>query len=314
MALATALADGAGLATRKGCAMTNRNKNNPPLRVAFVGTGQMARLHLQALRRLSMPSTVVGAHDASPRSAAAFAALAGAKVYPTLEGLLSEAAADVVHICTPAGTHFHPAKEALLAGAHVYVEKPFVETSAECNELLELAKRGNRLVCPGHQLLWNTGFRELLSRAADLHPAVLADSYFTFRPPRLQIDRASAIAVTRQLTDILPHPLYTLITALDRIGPTSEDVELVAACATRVELHALLRKGDVSGRLFVSLRARPVASTLGITGAQGTLTADLARGILIGAGNDGTEPLEKVANPLVEAGQLAWRSAGRVMR
>jgi predicted dehydrogenase/nucleoside-diphosphate-sugar epimerase len=285
-----------------------------PLRVAFIGAGNMARLHLQALRRVGIATTVVGVHDASSRTAAEFATLAGAKAYPTLAGLLSEAAADVVHVCTPAGAHFAAAREALLYGAHVYVEKPFVETSAECEQLLRLAASGNRLICPGHQLLWNAGFRQLLSRIADLQPGVLVDSYFAFRPPRLQLQRASPRALVSQLLDVLPHPLSTLVAMLERLEPTSGDLEVVATSATPVELHAVLRKGDLSGRLFVSLRARPVASTLGLIGGHGTLTADLARAILVGAGNAGTEPLEKMADPLFEAGQLAWRSSVSVVR
>src|SRR3989441_8597604 len=140
----------------------------------------MARQHLRALRRVSVAHAVAGVYDPVAHACQELASLAGAAAYPSAAALFSTVRPDVVHICTPAGAHFAPAREALLAGAHIYVEKPFVETSAECNELLELATRANRLVCPGHQLLWNAGFRELLSRAADLQPAVLVDSYFAF--------------------------------------------------------------------------------------------------------------------------------------
>ena len=84
--------------------------------------------------------------------------------------------------------------------------------------------------------------------------------------------------------------------------------------ATPVELHALLRQGDVSGRLMVSLRARPVASTLAITGGGGTLTADFVSGMVRGAGNDGTAPLEKVGNPFLEGTQLVWQNAASLVR
>jgi nucleoside-diphosphate-sugar epimerase len=84
--------------------------------------------------------------------------------------------------------------------------------------------------------------------------------------------------------------------------------------ATPTDLHATLRAGEATGRLAISLRARPVASTLTITGAHGSLAADFVRGTVLGAGNDGTSPLEKIANPFVEAGQLVWRSAGGLAR
>ena len=285
-----------------------------PLRVAFVGAGNMARLHLHALRRVSIPHEVAGVHDVSPPIAAQFAAGAGARPYPTLERLLSEAKPQLVHICTPAGTHFGPAREALVAGAHVYVEKPFVETPTESDELLELAQDRHLLICTGHQLLRDPGFQQLMGRGSDLEPAVLVDSYFAFRAPRLQLHRASPYVLASQLLDVLPHPLYTLVAALERFGPASGRLEIAAVSATPVEIHALLRKGDLAGRLFVSLRARPVASTLAITGVHGTLTADFIRAILVGTGNEGSEPLEKIANPFLEAAQLAWRSGVSLAR
>src|SRR4051812_10131756 len=44
-----------------------------------------------------------------------------------------------VLVATPAGTHFQLAKEALLAGKHVFVEKPLATKVAEVDELERLA-------------------------------------------------------------------------------------------------------------------------------------------------------------------------------
>src|SRR2546422_6090101 len=60
-----------------------------PIRVAFVGAGRMARLHLHALRRVSTPHIVVAVCDATEDAAFAFAALtAGALPYKQLPDLL----------------------------------------------------------------------------------------------------------------------------------------------------------------------------------------------------------------------------------
>ena len=153
-----------------------------------------------------------------------------------------------------------------------------------------------------------------MRRAAALQPVTLVDSYFAFRPPRLDPNRSARRPLGEQLLDILPHPLYTLVAALERFGPPRASMEILTATATPTVLHALLRAGEVIGRLCVSLRARPVASTLTIAGAHGTLTTDFVRAIVLGAANEGTSPLEKIANPFLEAGQLAWRSAASLMR
>ena len=66
----------------------------------------------------------------------------------------------------------------------------------------------------------------------------------------------------------------------------------------------MLRAGTLTGRLSVSLRARPVASSLTLTGTEGALTCDFVRSIVVGAGNPGTEALEKILNPIAEGAQL----------
>src|SRR6266571_789470 len=122
-----------------------------PLRIAFIGTGNMAGLHLAALRRVATAHRVVGVYDVRPEAAQAFAGRAVAQAYDSLSTMLAEARPDVVRVCTTAGTHFEPARQALLAGAHVYVEKPFVETGAEAEALFGLARERQRFICAGYQ-------------------------------------------------------------------------------------------------------------------------------------------------------------------
>jgi predicted dehydrogenase len=167
--------------------------NRSPLRIAFVGTGVMARNHLGALGHVPTEHRVTGVFDMSATAAAAFAQQAGpeAIVYPTLDALLAEVKPDVVHICTPAGTHFEPARRALLAGAHVYVEKPFVETRVEADELFRLARERQLLICAGHQLMRDRAFETLLERAGTLGSITMVDSHFAFRSPTLSLHRSS---------------------------------------------------------------------------------------------------------------------------
>jgi len=283
-------------------------RNARPLRIGFIGAGNMAGLHLAALDHLKTAHSVVGVYDARPAVAQAFARRAGAPACATLSALLDEARPDLVHICTPAGMHFEPARQALLAGAHVYVEKPFVETLEEAEALFRLARERGLLICAGHQLVRDPAFTRLMEGAMALRPITLVDSTFAFRPPRLDPEHGAPRALADQLLDIVPHPLYTLIGALEAFGAGPAALDVVSATATPTVLHALLRKGDVTGRLCVSLRARPVASTLTVSGANGALTTDFVRAIVLGAANEGTSPIEKIANPFVEAAQLAWRS------
>jgi len=282
-----------------------------PLRIAFIGAGHMAGQHLDALRRVATPHVVVGVCDLRTDAGLALARRAGTKGYTSVAEMLHEAQPDIVHVCTQPATHFELARQALLSGAHVYIEKPFAETQGDAEALFEVAHDRGRLLCAGHQLLRDPAFRQLLDRAATLQPVVFVDSYFAFRPPKLHPYRSAPAALAEQLLDVLPHPLYTLVAAIEHVAATPR---LVHVAATPTDLLAVLRTGEVTGRLNISLRARPIASSLTVTGAHGTLTTDFVRGTVLGAGNDGTSPLEKIGNPFLEAGQLALRSAAGLTR
>ena len=72
---------------------------------------------------------------------------------------LSDPEVNAAVIATPAGTHFQLAKESLLAGKHVFVEKPLATSVAEVDELDELAKERDLLVMAGHTFVYNAAVR-----------------------------------------------------------------------------------------------------------------------------------------------------------
>ncbi|MDB5098498.1 MAG: Gfo/Idh/MocA family oxidoreductase [Cyanobacteria bacterium RYN_339] len=59
-----------------------------------------------------------------------------------------------VAIATPVPTHYPIAKEALLAGKDVFVEKPITLSLAEAEDLAELARKLDRVLMVGHLLLY----------------------------------------------------------------------------------------------------------------------------------------------------------------
>src|SRR5437867_11452176 len=97
------------------------------LRVAVIGAGRMAREHLNALRRVAVGHVVVGLCDVSELAARELSHEAGAPVYPSCSALLAGARPDIVHVCTPGGSPFAPARVALRAGGHAYLGCPSVD-------------------------------------------------------------------------------------------------------------------------------------------------------------------------------------------
>jgi predicted dehydrogenase len=75
--------------------------------------------------------------------------------------LLDDAALEAVVIATPVPTHYELAKQALEAGKHVFVEKPPAMTTSEIDELVTLARERERVLMPGHLLLYHPGVVKL---------------------------------------------------------------------------------------------------------------------------------------------------------
>src|SRR5216683_558000 len=68
---------------------------------------------------------------------------------------------DGVVIATPVRTHYQLAKEALLHGKHVLVEKPLTASVAEAEELVALAEKQRRVLMVGHTFEYNPAVNEL---------------------------------------------------------------------------------------------------------------------------------------------------------
>jgi len=68
---------------------------------------------------------------------------------------------EAVSICTSNETHFKVCKEALLADKHVLVEKPLTLQSKKAYELVNIAKKSNRLLAVGHLFRYNNAINEV---------------------------------------------------------------------------------------------------------------------------------------------------------
>lgn len=81
------------------------------------------------------------------------------KNYRTLNELLEDKEVELVVVNTPSVTHYEFAKRSLEAGKHVIVEKPFTATSAEANELIELAKKNGLALSVYHNRRYDSDYR-----------------------------------------------------------------------------------------------------------------------------------------------------------
>ena len=77
------------------------------------------------------------------------------------DGILANPEIIALCIVTPSHTHFNLVKKAILAGKHVYVEKPISTSSQEALELKELAQQVGVKLLVGHLLLYHPAVNRL---------------------------------------------------------------------------------------------------------------------------------------------------------
>jgi predicted dehydrogenase len=132
----------------------------------IVGTGFIAPVHVEALRRLGRP--VLGLVGSSPaKGRAAATALGLPRAYDDFDQALADPAVSVVHLASPNRLHFEQCRRALAAGKHVLCEKPLAMTSAETAELVALAGRASTVAAVCYNVRYYPLCREARCRIAD---------------------------------------------------------------------------------------------------------------------------------------------------
>lgn len=88
-------------------------------------------------------------------------------LYPEVEGeksfekLIARPDIDAVVIATAVRFHFPMAKAALLAGKHTLIEKPMAASTAECEELIDIARQKGLILMVGHTFLYSAPVRKI---------------------------------------------------------------------------------------------------------------------------------------------------------
>jgi predicted dehydrogenase len=88
-------------------------------------------------------------------------------LYPDVEvttdyrTLLTPDGPEAIAVAVPVKYHYSVAKECLLAGKHVLVEKPLASSSQECLELAEIAEARGLTLMVGHTFLYSAAVRKM---------------------------------------------------------------------------------------------------------------------------------------------------------
>ncbi|MEX5214698.1 MAG: Gfo/Idh/MocA family oxidoreductase [Nitrospiraceae bacterium] len=283
------------------------------LRIALFGAGRHAQHHARAILRCPGAELVAVADPSEAAQTAMRGIVPGITSFTTPEALLAAVRPDIVHIITPPASHATLARAALHAGSHIYVEKPFAERVEDARQILDEARAQDRLVCAGHQLLYEPPTRVLAQYLPSVGQVAHVESYFSFRTVRHAPGGRTVLRADHQLLDILPHPVYLLLQVLQQ---TSEGaIELVSLEVSHAgTVHALVRRGGVTGTLVVTLEGRPVESYLRVIGRNGSLFADYVRSTVQRAIGPGSSGIDKLFAPYRQAWQLVTGTTAAMAR
>ena len=158
--------------------------------VGIVGARFAAKFHWDGLRRVyGVPVEIVGVTSKTAEARDAFAREKGIRAFETFAELC--AAVDVIDLCTPPSSHEQLAVEALRAGKHVIIEKPFTgyygakvdgldgrsfskeqmlrEATASCARILDAARANGKRVCYAENWVYAPAIqkeREILTKTS----------------------------------------------------------------------------------------------------------------------------------------------------
>lgn len=157
-----------------------------PIKTAVVGVGYLGKFHAQKYAALPT-SKLIAVCDNNIETATTIADELNVRALDSLPSLLPEI--DALSIVVPTQLHYDIAKQCLIAGKHILLEKPMTTTLEQARELIALADE--------HQCILQIGHLERFN------PAILA------------------------LEDTLQHPLFIESQRIAPFNPRGADVNVI---------------------------------------------------------------------------------------
>jgi UDP-2-acetamido-3-amino-2,3-dideoxy-glucuronate N-acetyltransferase len=144
---------------RKGSTHAVMDDHRAQARIAVIGAGSWGRNLVRNISQLGALKAVCETKVKSLQSCRA--------KYPniicteSIDDVLNDPEINGVVVATPAKSHYEITKKVLVAGRHVFVEKPLALRVEEAEELVELARDNNRILMVGHILRYHPALNRL---------------------------------------------------------------------------------------------------------------------------------------------------------
>jgi myo-inositol 2-dehydrogenase/D-chiro-inositol 1-dehydrogenase len=118
----------------------------------LIGFGAWGRFHADSIAKTNGAALKAIAARSEASRAAAKDAFPQAQIYADYRELLARDDIGAVDIVVPSYLHHEIASATLSAGKHLLLEKPMALSLSECDDMIALARKKNRVFAVGHEL------------------------------------------------------------------------------------------------------------------------------------------------------------------
>jgi nucleoside-diphosphate-sugar epimerase/predicted dehydrogenase len=226
----------------------------------------------------------------------------------------------VVHILTPPHTHKEIAILCLKRGCHVFIEKPMCLSIKEAEEIIDVAKKQELLVCVDHLRLFEPEIikvKKLLDSGEFGQLANISitevDNYIERKKTGLSPKWMSALP-GEIIYDLLPHHLSMLDKFLPELKLNSityqkNDTEDIT------DMHCLFSSSRGTGTIHISLITYPLQNNIVFGCTKGLICIDFRNGItILRKKSDLPRTVARVLDNFYISKQLIWGTLNNIFR
>ncbi len=177
------------------------------IRIGFLGAGDVADLHAEAINGLA-GAELVGLWNRTAEKAKIKAAKYGCKSFASEDELLNDPNIDAVFILTSMETHCGYTLRAAAAGKHILVEKPAASNIDELKKMQKVVARAGVKCMPVHNYIYESGIERAKSMIENGKLGDITQFYMLYNIHHAHDIRARYPGVIRQ---ILTHHSYTML-------------------------------------------------------------------------------------------------------